>query len=130
MLPNRLATSRLEPDHQGLGRRELAPGVEHRPEAAAGQQLADDERLVLLLAPVVDRHHVRAAERGRGSGLGPEALQEGGVVGQPLIDAMGVGWLMTTLGLVCWISGNLTIWLLRRNSRKWRVQMDRALGDE
>ena len=54
----------------------------------------------------------------------------GGVVGQPLIDAMGVGWLMTTLGLVCWISGNLTIWLLRRNSRKWRVQMDRALGDE
>ncbi len=53
----------------------------------------------------------------------------GGIVGQPLIDAMGVGWLMTTLGLVCWISGNFVIWLLRRNSRKWRVQMDRALNN-
>ena len=54
----------------------------------------------------------------------------GGVVGQPLIDAISVGWLMTALGLFCWISGNVTIWLLRRNSRKWRVAMDRALGDD
>ncbi|RYP79454.1 hypothetical protein DL769_002963 [Monosporascus sp. CRB-8-3] len=51
----------------------------------------------------------------------------GGIVGQPLIDAMGVGWLMTALGLVCWLSGNLVIWLLRRNSQKWRTQMDEAL---
>ncbi|RYP01519.1 hypothetical protein DL764_006185 [Monosporascus ibericus] len=51
----------------------------------------------------------------------------GGIVGQPLIDAMGVGWLMTALGLVCWLSGNLVIWLLRRNSQKWRAQMDEAL---
>ena len=54
----------------------------------------------------------------------------GGIVGQPLIDAIGVGWLMTALGLFCWLSGNVTIWLLRRNSRKWREQMDRALSDD
>lgn len=53
----------------------------------------------------------------------------GGIVGQPLIDAVGVGWLMTILGLVCWISGNIAIWLLKRNSQKWRVQMDRALNN-
>ncbi|KAI1104474.1 MFS general substrate transporter [Jackrogersella minutella] len=52
----------------------------------------------------------------------------GGIVGQPLIDAMGVGWLMTTVGLVAWISGNLCIWFLRKNSRKWRAQMDKALN--
>ncbi|RYP56622.1 hypothetical protein DL771_011743 [Monosporascus sp. 5C6A] len=51
----------------------------------------------------------------------------GGIVGQPLIDVMGVGWLMTALGLVCWLSGNLVIWLLRRNGGKWRAQMDEAL---
>lgn len=53
----------------------------------------------------------------------------GGIVGQPLIDAVGVGWLMTILGLICWISGNVVIWLLKRNSQKWRIQMDRALNN-
>ncbi|KAL7623071.1 hypothetical protein AAE478_006750 [Parahypoxylon ruwenzoriense] len=52
----------------------------------------------------------------------------GGIIGQPLIDAMGIGWLMTTVGLVSWLSGNICIWLLRRNSRKWREQMDKALN--
>lgn len=52
----------------------------------------------------------------------------GGIVGQPLIDAMGVGWLMTTLGLIAWLSGNVSIYLLRKNSRKWREQMDKALN--
>ena len=52
----------------------------------------------------------------------------GGIVGQPLIDVMGVGWLMTLVGLVSWISGNLCIYFLRKNSRKWRTQMDKALN--
>ncbi|KAI5860254.1 major facilitator superfamily transporter multidrug resistance [Durotheca rogersii] len=52
----------------------------------------------------------------------------GGIVGQPLVDAMGIGWLMTTLGLIAWISGNFCIWLLRRNSQKWRAEMDKALN--
>ncbi|KAK8001429.1 MFS multidrug resistance transporter [Apiospora marii] len=52
----------------------------------------------------------------------------GGVIGQPLINVMGHGWLMTMLGLVAWLSGNVCIWLLRRNSREWRAQMDKALN--
>ncbi|KAI1381011.1 major facilitator superfamily transporter multidrug resistance [Hypoxylon crocopeplum] len=52
----------------------------------------------------------------------------GGIVGQPLIDAMGIGWLMTMVGLIAWLSGNICIWLLRKNSRKWREQMDKALS--
>lgn len=52
----------------------------------------------------------------------------GGIVGQPLIDAMGVGWLLTMIGLIAWLSGNVAIWLLRKNSRKWREQMDKALN--
>ncbi|KAI1646247.1 MFS general substrate transporter [Daldinia loculata] len=52
----------------------------------------------------------------------------GGIVGQPLINAMGIGWLMTMVGLIAWLSGNLSIWFLRKNSRKWREQMDKALS--
>lgn len=52
----------------------------------------------------------------------------GGIIGQPLIDAMGVGWLCTMLALIAWLSGNICIWLLRKNSRKWREQMDKALN--
>ncbi|KAI1483139.1 MFS general substrate transporter [Daldinia eschscholtzii] len=52
----------------------------------------------------------------------------GGIVGQPLVNAMGIGWLMTMVGLISWVSGNLAIWLLRKNSRKWREQMDKALS--
>ncbi|KAI0595868.1 major facilitator superfamily transporter multidrug resistance [Biscogniauxia sp. FL1348] len=52
----------------------------------------------------------------------------GGIIGQPLIDVMGNGWLATMVALVAWISGNLCIWTLKRNSRKWRTQMDEALN--
>ncbi|KAI0129945.1 major facilitator superfamily transporter multidrug resistance [Xylariales sp. AK1849] len=52
----------------------------------------------------------------------------GGIVAQPLINVMGHGWLMTMLGLVAWLSGNIAIWLLRKNSEKWRTQMDKALN--
>ncbi|OTB07040.1 hypothetical protein M426DRAFT_54267 [Hypoxylon sp. CI-4A] len=52
----------------------------------------------------------------------------GGIVGQPLIDVMGVGWLMTMIGLIAWLSGNICIYFLRKNSRKWREQMDKALN--
>ncbi|KAI1084972.1 major facilitator superfamily transporter multidrug resistance [Whalleya microplaca] len=52
----------------------------------------------------------------------------GGIVAQPLINAMGNGWLFTMLGLICWLSGNVSIWLLRKNSQKWRTQMDKALN--
>ncbi|KAI1500805.1 major facilitator superfamily transporter multidrug resistance [Biscogniauxia marginata] len=52
----------------------------------------------------------------------------GGVIGQPLIDAIGNGWLATGVAVIAWVSGNFTIWLLRRNSRAWRIQMDEKLN--
>ena len=55
--------------------------VEDGPQAAALQVLGDQERQVVL-APVVDGHEVGVVERGRGLGLGLEAAQERGVVGQ------------------------------------------------
>ncbi|KAB5554667.1 major facilitator superfamily domain-containing protein [Coniochaeta sp. 2T2.1] len=51
----------------------------------------------------------------------------GGIVTQPLIDVMGVGWLCTLIGLFAWVTGNMAILALRRWGGRWRVQMDRAL---
>lgn len=51
----------------------------------------------------------------------------GVVVSQPLIDAMGVGWLCTMVALFAWISSNLGIWLLLRNASKWRKLMDEKM---
>lgn len=48
----------------------------------------------------------------------------GVVVTQPLIDAMEVGWLCTMVAILCLISGNVCIFLLRRNSERWRKDMD------
>lgn len=52
----------------------------------------------------------------------------GTIVAQPLIDAMGVGWLCTMIGLFAWLTGNLAIWMLKRNATKWRESMDKALN--
>ncbi|KAL2264702.1 hypothetical protein VTJ83DRAFT_7212 [Remersonia thermophila] len=52
----------------------------------------------------------------------------GSLVAQPLIDAMGNGWLCTAVGLFTLVTGNLAIWALRRNAAKWRAQMDRQMG--
>jgi multidrug resistance protein len=48
----------------------------------------------------------------------------GGIVTQPLIDVMGVGWLCTMIGLFAWVTGNLAILALKRWGPKWRVEMD------
>ncbi|KAK1750600.1 major facilitator superfamily domain-containing protein [Echria macrotheca] len=53
----------------------------------------------------------------------------GGVVAQPLIDVMGNGWLCTMVGLFAWVTGNLAIWALKKRAPVWRVQMDKALGN-
>lgn len=52
----------------------------------------------------------------------------GGIIAQPLINVMGDGWLMTMIGLLAWVSGNVCLWLLRKNASKWRVQMDKELN--
>jgi hypothetical protein len=51
----------------------------------------------------------------------------GGIVTQPLIDAMGIGWLCTMIGLFAWISGNAVIFALRKKGNGWRVKMDEAM---
>ncbi|KAK0635570.1 major facilitator superfamily domain-containing protein [Bombardia bombarda] len=52
----------------------------------------------------------------------------GSIVAQPLINAIGNGWLCTAVGLFAWVTGNLAIWMLRRKATAWRVSMDKALN--
>ena len=51
----------------------------------------------------------------------------GGVVAQPLLNAMGNGWLFTMVGLLAWITGNLAVWSLKKWGPAWRVSMDQKL---
>ncbi|KAH8912039.1 MFS general substrate transporter [Coniochaeta sp. PMI_546] len=51
----------------------------------------------------------------------------GGIVTQPLLDVMGVGYLCTLIGLFAWVTGNLAILALKKWGPKWRVRMDAAL---
>lgn len=51
----------------------------------------------------------------------------GVVVTEPLIQAMGVGWLCTMVALFAWITSNVGIWLLLRNGSKWRKLMDEKM---
>ena len=55
--------------------------VEHRPQAAALEQLEHHERHVVV-APVVHGDDVRVVQRRRELGLGPEPAQERGVLGE------------------------------------------------
>ena len=71
----------LTTDVRGLRRAQARAGVEHGAQAAAGEQFEHHERDVVL-APVVHRHHVRVVEAGGDLGLGPEAAQEAGVLGE------------------------------------------------
>jgi len=54
----------------------------------------------------------------------------GAVVAQPWVSAMGNGWVTTIIGLFAWVTGNVAIWLLRRNAQRWRGRMDEALNKE
>ena len=72
----------LDADLHGLLRREQDPGVVDLAQAAPGQELEDQVRDAVLLAPVVDLEDVGVVEGGHGLGLGPEALEEGAVAGQ------------------------------------------------
>ncbi|KAI3325894.1 major facilitator superfamily transporter [Xylariaceae sp. AK1471] len=51
----------------------------------------------------------------------------GALVGQPLIDVIGFGWLTTAIALIAWIGGNLSLFFLRRNSEKWRKLMNEQM---
>jgi len=52
----------------------------------------------------------------------------GGVVAQPLISAIGNGWLFTGLGVICWISAFTVVWAMRRFGPRWRIVMDQKLN--
>ncbi|KAH6986023.1 major facilitator superfamily domain-containing protein [Ilyonectria sp. MPI-CAGE-AT-0026] len=52
----------------------------------------------------------------------------GAVVAAPWINAIDVGWVFTSICIFCMLSSYLGIWILRKNSTKWRVGMDEALN--
>ena len=53
----------------------------------------------------------------------------GGLVGAPLIDAIGNGWICTILGVVALISGGGAILSMKHYSERWRIDMDRRMRD-
>ena len=52
----------------------------------------------------------------------------GAVVTQPLIDAIGTGWMCTMIGLFAWVTTNAVVLALRVYGPRWRVSMDRKLN--
>jgi multidrug resistance protein len=52
------------------------------------------------------------------------------VVTQPLIDAMGTGWMCTMIGLFALVTTVATLIALKTQGPKWRVTMDRKLNPQ
>ncbi|OCK73146.1 MFS multidrug resistance transporter [Lepidopterella palustris CBS 459.81] len=52
----------------------------------------------------------------------------GAVVTQPLIDAMGTGWMCTLIGLFAFVTGNAAIMALKTWGPQWRVTMEKKLN--
>ncbi|KAK5629064.1 hypothetical protein RRF57_004779 [Xylaria bambusicola] len=52
----------------------------------------------------------------------------GTVVTRPLIEAIGFGWLTTAVALIAWIGSNIALLLIRRNSQKWRKEMNEKMS--
>jgi multidrug resistance protein len=55
------------------------------------------------------------------------------IVAEPLMVAIGDGWLFTGLGVICITWGCLTIWAMKTFGARWRVGMDakmeKAMGE-
>lgn len=51
----------------------------------------------------------------------------GGVVAQPLLNAIGNGWLFTGLGLIA-AASSVVIWAMRKFGPRWRENMDAKLN--
>lgn len=52
----------------------------------------------------------------------------GAVVAEPILTAIGNGWLMTILGIWSLVTGCMAIWAMGRWIGKWRVTMEEKLG--
>ena len=50
----------------------------------------------------------------------------GAIVAEPLIAAIGNGWLFTGVGVIA-AASSLVIWAMRKYGPRWRVKMDREL---
>lgn len=53
----------------------------------------------------------------------------GAVVAQPLISAIGNGWLFTGVGVIA-AASSVVVWAMRRFGPRWRQTMDRELNTE
>jgi len=51
----------------------------------------------------------------------------GGIVAEPVISAIGDGWLFTILGIWAWISSVVVIWAMRKYGPRWRADMNKNL---
>lgn len=51
----------------------------------------------------------------------------GAALTDPLINAIGNGWLFTILGIICLASGFFSIWAMKRYGPRWRIVMDRKI---
>ncbi len=47
----------------------------------------------------------------------------GGVVAQPLLDAIGNGWLFTGVGVIA-AASSIVIWAMRKFGPRWRTAMN------
>jgi hypothetical protein len=50
-----------------------------------------------------------------------------GVVAQPIINAIGNGWLFTILSIVGWITAFSVVWAMRTFGPRWRADMTEKL---
>jgi membrane associated rhomboid family serine protease len=50
----------------------------------------------------------------------------GAIIAQPMINAIGNGWVFTILGCVTMVFGYLSIWTLKKKSPEWRKALDKA----
>ena len=51
----------------------------------------------------------------------------GAAITEPLIEAIGNGWLFTIFGLLAFVSGFLSIWAMKRYGDHWRITMDKKI---
>lgn len=50
----------------------------------------------------------------------------GGIITQPIIEAIGNGWMLTIVGVLT-AGASMTIWAMRRFGPRWREEMDRKM---
>ena len=50
----------------------------------------------------------------------------GAIIAQPMINAIGNGWVFTILGGATLVLGYIIIWVLKKKSPEWRKALDKA----